>query len=299
MVSFSNPQFAIGKAARVMLTQVRCRWLPEHGGEERLVSVGACRACALSGTNPCKLPLPIILHATNDRNPAVVRASATMLDGCAREQALKANHEWAINPERAYTRSYGSLVHGGAEVVVSLARCSDQVPEGQVTEEQRYRRPYVLPDGRTATVTAQLDLLFKLPDGTYAIEDYKAVASLGNATLTRKVEHYIPQFSIQRWILAGMGWEVSRIDLHFLTQTKPRRVNLYPDGDAEIPSARLMSLEEVELYFDERLPALFDGLEGGVLPPPLTERDELWRCRYCDVASLCQELADGPVPGLA
>lgn len=270
-----------------MLTQVRCRWL---NGQEQKVSVADCRACALTGKNPCTFPLPILLKVTSDRDPAVVQQSATMFSGCAREHAIKAHSSWSIDPERAYTRAYGSVFHEEADIIVSLAQ------DPLIETEHRYSRPYTLPDGRTAIVTAQLDVLYKVGQNTYTIQDYKVVDSVSDSALNRKVSHYVPQFSIQRWILAGHGMEVTRVDLHFLTQKKPRKINLFPDGDAAIPFASLMTLEETELYFDERLPALVDGLSGVALPGPLTSPSEWWRCRYCDVQDECRQLWGSELP---
>lgn len=290
-----------------MLTQVRCRWRSPEGDEERY-SVDECRACASTGINPCGYPLPIILQATRDRDKHVVQSSATMFASCPREQAIKANYDWAVSPELAYTRSFGSLVHQGAETTVNVYLASADELERQrlqevIETEHRYARPYILPDGQTAIVTSQLDILYKTERGSYTIRDYKVVDSVTDAALTRKVASYIPQFSIQRWILAGLGMRVERIDLDFLTQKKPRIVNLFPDGERAIPTASLMSLEETEHYFDERLPILFQGLSNVCLPGVLTSPQEWWRCRFCDVQQTCSGLygkATGrPLPGLS
>lgn len=276
-----------------MLTHTRCIWL--QPGTTVQQPVEACRACALSGRNPCGLPAAILIKATADRDPEVVQISATMLDGCPREHGIKKHEEWGVDPRRAYTRAYGSVFHEGAEVGVESEKVRQE--RSDVTTEVRYRRKHILPDGRTAIITAQLDLLFEQPDGAFIIQDYKVVNSTAPTALARKVAHYIPQFSIQRWILAGMGREVSRVDLHFLKQKGPVKFNLYPDGEPFYPELQLMTLEETELYLDERAPALLDALEDAEkLPDVLREPGEWWRCRYCDVSEQCAERYGGVLP---
>lgn len=276
-----------------MLAGVRCSWL--EPGKVTHPSCSACRACALSGRNPCGLPVPIIYQVTSDRNPKVVQQSATMFAGCPREHAIKKHYDWYVDPRKAYTRAVGSLFHKGAELSVELK--GDEKPS-QFETEKRYYRDFILADGRVVTVSAQLDVLIEEPDGTYIIQDYKVTDSLAPSKLGRKVSHYVPQFSIQRWILAGMGKEVSRIDLHFMIHKSHKRVNLFPDGDEDIIEACLMTLEETELYLDELLPTLVDGLEGTKMPPVITDPADYWRCRYCDVADVCEELYGEKIPAL-
>lgn len=270
-----------------MLAGVRCTWL--EPGQVTFQSTLACQGCALSGRNPCGLPAPVIFQVTRERDPDVVRCSSTMLGGCPREHAIKKHHAWFVDPKRTYTRAIGTLTHRGAEESM-LSQSS------KFETERRYYRDFSLPDGRVATVSAALDVLIEEPDGTFIIQDYKTTASLALSKLRRKVADYVPQFSIQRWILAGQSKTVSRVDLHFMAHTGNRRINLFPDGEADIPEATLMSLEETELYFDERLPALLDGLEGAKLPPVLDDPAAYWRCAYCDVKERCQELAGSPLP---
>lgn len=277
-----------------MLAGVRCTWL--EPGKTLQPSCSACRACALSGRNPCGLPVPIIFQATQDRDPKVVQQSATMFAGCPREHAIKKHHAWYIDPQRAYTRAIGSLFHKGAEMLVELKKEGDDL--SQFETEKRYYRDFLLADGRTVTISAQLDVLIEEPDGSYIIQDYKVTDSLAPRTLARKVSHYISQFSIQRWILAGMGKTVSRVDLHFMIHKDHRRINLFPDGEESMPEACLMSLEETELYLDDLLPTLVDGLEGTKIPPVITDSADYWRCRYCDVADICQQLYGKQLPAL-
>ena len=275
-----------------MLAGVRCSWL--ESGKITRTSCSACRSCALSGRNPCGLPVPVIFQATVDRDPKVVHQSATMFNGCPREHAIKKNHEWYVDPDLTYTRAIGSLTHKGAEMAIELG----ETDTSQFETEKRYYRSFTMADGRVATVSAQLDVLIAEPDGTYIIQDYKVTDSLAPSKLVRKVKSYVPQLSIQRWILAGQGKEVSRADLHFMVHKNHRRINLFPDGEPDMPEACLMSLEETELYIDELLPTLYDGLEGNKMPPVITDPVEYWRCRYCDVADVCRELYGTELPAL-
>lgn len=267
-----------------MLTHVRCRW------KDQELPVADCRACARTGVNPCGFPLPIIKFITRDRDPSVVSQSATMLGGCPREHGIKKLDSYAVDPERAYTRAFGSLVHLGAESALA--------DEENVISEKRYRRELRLDDGRIATVTAQLDTMYPQEDGTMVIHDYKVVNSIAPSALVQKVEHYIPQFSIQRWILAGMDITVSRVDLHFLMQRDRRAVNLFPEGEPDIPSAFIWSEEDTEAFLKEKLPPLVDALSGQ-LPDPITDRSQFWRCRYCDVARECAARYGATLPAFA
>lgn len=262
-----------------MLTGVRCRWLTE---EEQVVDRRACVACAATGNNPCGYALPLIKLMVRDRDPAVVGLSSTTFSGCPREAGLKKHRSWAIDPDRAYTRAFGSLVHLNAELLGKTDI------EGSI--EQRYGRPFTLPDGRVVQVTAQVDALFLCDDGVHgSILDYKTTESITDSVIRRKAEDYVPQFSIQRWILeTAHGLVITRIDLDFLAQKGHRIVNLFPHGEPEFPRAFLWSHEQTETYLREKGPALADALENR-LPDPITDPALFWKCRYCDVRRECQE----------
>ena len=263
-----------------MLTGVRCKW---KYSPEAVVPVADCVACCATGTNPCGYPLPFITLMTRNRDPRVVSCSATMFGGCAREHGIKLNEDYAIDPDEAYTRAFGSLVHLGAE---SVHRAT-AIDNTQV--EARYARELVLADGRTLRVTAAMDILHLSPDGqTAQIKDYKAVDSVSYSAISRRLDHHVPQFSIQRWILAGLGITVTDIELVFLHHKGKRNINLYPEGEPEFPNAYIMSLEKTEAYLRARGPALLDSLAGRYAPV-LTQ--ETWRCIKCDVRFQCQALA--------
>lgn len=269
-----------------MLSGVRCRWLTD---EEQIVEKRACVACAASGRNPCGYALPLIKLMVRDRDPAVVGLSSTTFSGCPREAGLKKHRAWAIDPDRAYTRSFGSLVHLNAEL---LGKADI---EGSI--EQRYGRPFTLPDGRVVSVTAQVDALFLEEDGVHArILDYKTTESVSDGTLRKKITDYVPQFSIQRWILeTAHGLVIESVNLDFLAQKAHRLINLYPYGEPEFPSAVLWSHTQTEDYLRRRGPALADALDGH-LPPPLTDPSVFWKCRYCDVRRECEESWGRPLP---
>lgn len=268
-----------------MLVGTRCRWLSP---EEQNIPTAECLACAARGTNPCNYPLPLIKLMTRDRDPKVVRASATMVPSCPREQGLKVQVPYYVQPEAAYTRAFGSLVHLGAEML--------HKSEGKAVIEQRYSRGFLLADGREVTVTAQVDAAYIDDDGVAVhLRDYKVVGTLAESKIKLKATSYVPQMSIQRWILEANGFHVATCNLLFLHQERQRTVNLYPDGEEEFPDAYLWDSERTEAYLQERLPALVDSLEGR-LAPPLTE--ETWRCTRCDVQEACCAAYGGPIPAL-
>lgn len=277
-----------------MLVGTRCHWLT---GEEQNIPTETCLACAARGTNPCTYPLPLIKLMTKDRDPKVVQCSSTMIPSCPREQGLKKRVNYYVKPEDAYTRAFGSLVHLGAEML--------HKGEGEADIEQRYFRSIRLHDGRLVTVSSQVDALYFDTDRTTIVDgeecgvghirDYKVVGTLAESKLKMKATSYVPQFSIQRWILAASRIEVATCNLLFLHQERQRTVNLYPDGEEEFPDAFLWDSERTEAYLQQRLPALVDSLEG-VLAPPLTE--EMWRCTRCDVRDACCAAYGGPIPAL-
>lgn len=259
------------------LLGTRCRW---RGG---LISTAECVACAETGANPCGYPLSMIRLMTKDRKPDVVGCSATMLEGCPREHGLKANVRWYTDPERTYTRAFGSLMHAGNEFIHgALAE--------KFSPEVRYARLF-----NGVKVTAQVDSIYFEDECHAIIRDLKLVPSLAPSELNRKLKHHRVQFSVQRWILAGMGIEVTSIDLDFLTHKGMRQVNLTPEGDPELPNASLLSLEETETYLGERLPNLVAAL-GGALPDPLSNPQDLWRCNWCDVRPECEYAWGRPIP---
>lgn len=275
-----------------MLVGTRCRWLST---EEQDVPTATCVACAATGTNPCNYPLPLIKLMTRDRDPQVVQCSSTMIPGCPREHGLKKRVSYYIQPEAAYTRAFGSLVHLGMEML--------HKGEGEASVEERYFRTIRLHDGRMVTVSSQVDALYFEQLGFAAgappvrahIRDYKVVGTLAESKIKLKATSYVPQFSIQRWILEANRIEVVSCNLLFEHQEKQRTVNLYPDGEEEFPDAYLWSSERTEAYLQERLPALVDSLEGR-LAPPLVE--ETWRCVRCDVQEACVAAYGGPIPAM-
>jgi hypothetical protein len=262
-----------------MLHGTRCHWLTR---EEQIIPRAQCVRCAAQGDNPCGYALPLIQLMTRDRDPDVVGLSSTTFAGCPREAGLKKHRAWAIDPERAYRRAYGSLVHLNAEALSAGAIA------GSV--EQRYGRALRLDDGREVQVTAQVDALFRAATGNQvSILDYKTTDTLSDAALRRKAQDYVPQFSIQRWILeTAHEMQVTRVDLDFLAPKGHRLVNLYPQGEPEFPRAFLWSHAETEKYLRQRAPALADALENK-LPPPLRDPAVFWKCRYCDVRQECEE----------
>ena len=271
-----------------MLTGVRCKWRPEirdAGAVDGVVTVPECSACSASGANPCGYPLPFIKLMTRNRDPEVVSCSATMFGGCYREHGLKLNEDYSIDPDEAYTRAFGSLVHLGAETLHEGAGAAGT----QV--EARFARVLHLDDGRTLRVTAAMDILHLSPDGqTAQIKDYKAVDSISYSAIARRLDHHVPQFSIQRWILAAHGITVTDIELIFLHHKGKRNINLYPEGEPEFPNAYIMSLEKTEAYLRERGPRLLDNLAQRY-SPVLTDPRETWRCVRCDVRRECAQLA--------
>lgn len=276
-----------------MLHGVRCRW---RGTPYVELAREECLRCAQTGANPCGYPLPIIMKMLADRDPKVVNCSATMLGGCPREHGIKKHREWYVEPDRAYTRAYGSLAHAGSEFLVLGAK--DKPPFSNIETEVRFGRPFSLADGRKTTVTAQLDLLHWQEEPTHAvIRDLKLVDTLAPSAIDRKLAHHRIQFSVQRWILEYHAIHVDSIDLDFLSHKGHKTVNLYPEGDPELVYANLMSLGEVETYLQDRIPPLLDALDGGrPLPDPLSDPSQFWRCRNCDVLGLCQQMHGGPIP---
>lgn len=273
-----------------MLAGVRCRWRSGDNTEE-IYSVEECLSCAATGANPCGYPYPTLALMFRERNPDVVQCSATMFGGCAREQGIKKHVDYTLNPEQVYTRMFGSAVHFALEKGSAPAE-----PHLQV--EQRFSRKIVLLDERVMIVTAALDALYSAEGSTNVrIKDYKVVESITDSALMRKLAWYIPQFSIQRWILEGCGRHVEDIELVFLTHKGKRNINLYPDGEPEFPDARIWSLERTEEFLREKGPALLSSLESiETLAPPLTEGT--WKCHRCDVLAQCTALYGKPIPAM-
>jgi|SRR5579859_994752 len=263
-----------------MLSGTRCAWL--QPGSEIRVETRDCLACASSGKNPCGYPLPMLRLMTRDRDPKVVNCSATMLGGCPREQGIKKHVGWYIHPDKAYTRAFGSVVHIGLEKLHN--------PGTEAVIETRYSREILLKE-KKVSVTAQLDALYFEDDTHVLIKDYKVVSTLAPSKLKRKAENYIPQLSIQRWILDHHGIIVTDATLTFIAHDGRRDISLLFEEDFP----HLLSLDETQAYLERRLPALVASLEGN-LPPPLDNPADFWRCRYCDVSQECQDRWNVPLP---
>jgi hypothetical protein len=270
-----------------VITAVKCRWLIP--GIEQFIPVEACHACADDGRNPCGYPAPLIQVMTRNRPPEEVAASSTMFGSCLRQQGIQVHEDYAVDPDTSYTRAFGTLVHTGAETIHKNRLGTAQV-------EQRYRRTLVLNDGRSMTVTAAMDILHvDSKTGHAVIRDYKVVPSISNSEVGRRLAHHVPQFSIQRWILDAQGIIVDDIDLIFLSHKGRRVVNLFPEGDPELPNSYVMNFAATERYLQERGPELLDNLTGEY-SEPLSDRETLWRCNYCDVRAQCEALYGKPIP---
>ena len=274
-----------------MLAGVRCKWLLP--GEELDIPTEDCRGCASTGRNPCGYPYPFIHIMTRDRDPKVVSCSATMFEGCPREHGLKKDFDYYVRPEEAHTRAFGSMVHFAAETIHAADEHS-----GAAVVEGRYARTLSLRDGRVMRVTAAMDMLhIDERDMSAIIKDYKVVDSVSDSAISRRLDRYVPQFSIQKWILASHGITVQEIELAFFAHKAKRNVNLFPHGEPEFPNAYVMNEAQTERYLLERGPVLLDSLSGHY-PPPLTDRSVTWMCRRCDVRDICCDLYGGTIPGL-
>ncbi len=291
------------------------------------VSFQECLACARQGAPGCSM-VPAVIHAAvnNIRDPqyaqkmaeqagAEIGFSVTELLSCTRQTRLKAEVAYYEKPSGFYRMNRGTGYH-------NLLKQYDQgIREETLTWKFNYR-------GKSILLVGTPDLVELTPDG-WLITDYKVT---GNAPFGKKVNvcdrcEADLYTSEDGTTCPNCGVIRSKSDITKIYRPPQARsshvmqVNLYAlliEKNADRLANQLCVNKTNQLagaqvvYFPDKVPVrcpvtldreatmaylkvVLAELISSELPPVLAEVDELWRCDYCPVRSICEGIHGGPV----
>lgn len=260
------------------------------GAKERhQVRFEECLAgCARQGTPPCRYPYAILSGIARKQGayrtpPAPTYVTATMLTGCLTRAYLQRVEELFEPPEDAFWAFRGDLAHMIAE---------QNALEGAITEV----RLAVSLNGNGRVLSGRPDTLEPLPDGGYAMWDYKS---------TRRVpsepkQHHLRQLSIYTYLALAGGQDgagnalpprdVRCVYLAYFDMSEVRVFRVPADP------AEAVRPERVQQFFEKKVVpqahTLIDGLESGTPPAPGLWH-ETWECKYCSAKHACPFYSSG------
>lgn len=296
------------------------------------VSFSECLACAQKGAPGCPMvPAAIHVAANSIRDPlyaqklaeeagAEIGFSVTELISCARQTRLKQENPYYEKPSSLYRMNRGTGYHD------LLSQYPNGIREETLSWKFKFR-------GKTILLVGTPDLIELIPDG-WLITDYKVT---GNAPYGRKValcgkcegETYEGEDGLTcrdcGSILHSRS-DVTRV--YRLPQARSShalQVNLYAlliEKNADALARKLNVVNPGQfagaqvVYFPDKAPVrcmapldrestmaflkrVLAALISPELPPVLDDMDELWRCDYCPVRSVCEQIHGGPVGKVA
>lgn len=295
---------------------------------EQPVSFQGCLACAKQGAPNCPM-VPAVVHvAINSiRDPqyaqkmaeeagADVGYSVTELLNCSRQMRLKQEVPYYEKPSGFYRMNRGTGYHH------LLSRYNDGIREQTLTWKFTFR-------GKSILLVGTPDLVELTPDGWF-ITDYKVT---GKPPFGRKVavcgrcegDTYEGEDGLTCCNCGSILRSKSDIRRVYrppqARSSHASQVNLYAlmvEKNAhklakilDVPQAGKFAGAQV-VYFGEKEPVrcavkldreatmaylkvVLAELIQPDLPPVLSDVDELWRCDFCPVRSVCEQIHGGPV----
>ena len=294
---------------------------------EQPVSFQGCLACARQGAPGCSM-VPAVIHTAMNsiRDPqyaqklaeqagAEIGYSVTELLSCTRQIRLKADVSYYEKPSALYRMNRGTGYHN------LLSQYTDGVREEKLTWRFTYR-------GKSILLVGTPDMIELTPEGWF-ITDYKVT---GNPPFGRKV-NVCGRCDADLYngddgtTCPNCGVIRSKADITKVYRPPQARsshalqVNLYAlliEKNADQLASQLGVKNPNQfagaqvVYFGDKLPvrcpvvldrgAAMAHLKVALaelispdLPPVLSEVDELWRCDYCPVRSVCEQLHGGLV----
>ncbi|MFZ5884002.1 MAG: hypothetical protein ACOYYI_09510 [Chloroflexota bacterium] len=292
------------------------------------VSFDQCLACARKGAPDCPM-VPAAIHAAihSIRDPqyaqkmaeeagAKIGFSVTELLNCPRQTRLKMEVPFYEKPSAFYRMNRGTGYHH------LLSRYDGGICEKTLTWKFIFR-------GRSILLVGTPDLVELTPDGWF-ITDYKVTSKppFGKkVTLCARCEG--ETYEGDDGLTCRECGAILRSKSEILREYRPpqarsshiMQVNLYAlliEKNAEKLAAMVGKSKPEKfagaevVYFGEkspvRCPVKLDrdaamtflkrslaALIADDLPPVLSDVDELWRCDYCPVRTICEQIHGGPV----
>ncbi len=292
------------------------------------VSFQECLMCAQKGAPGCPMvPAAIYVAVNSIRDPkysqklaeqagAEIGFSVTEILSCARQLRVKQENPYYEKPSSLYRMNRGSGYHG----------LLSEYPEGIREETLSWRFKF---QGKSVLLVGTPDLV-ELTSNGWLITDYKVT---GNAPIGKKVmlcgkcegETYKGEDGLTCRDCGSLLRSRSEL-IQVYRPPQPRsshvmQVNLYAllvEKNADALAGRLKVANPGQfagaqvVYFPDKTPVrcqapldreptmaflkkVLMALISSDLPPIVSEVDELWRCDYCPVRSLCEEMHGGPV----
>jgi hypothetical protein len=292
------------------------------------VSFQECLACAQKGAAGCPM-VPAAVHVAMNsiRDPqyaqklaeqagAEIGFSVTELLSCARQLRLKQENPYYEKPSSLYRMNRGTGYHG----------LLSEYPEGIREETLSWRFKF---QGKSILLVGTPDLIELIPAG-WLITDYKVT---GHAPGGRKImlcgkcegETYTGEDGLTCRDCGSIFRSKSELRQVY-RPPQPRsshvmQVNLYAlliEKNADALASKLNAAKPGQfagaqvVYFPDKAPvrcvatldreatmAFLKSVLAALLSPDLPhlidDADELWRCDYCPVRSLCEEIHGAPV----
>jgi len=206
---------------------------------------------AHSLTDPLECPYPYSILAAMYGGEPRDTITVTKVVGCLRKAVLMEWEPVAIPPDDLYYAFRGQMFH-------AIAAAANM--PGAIAEQRLYKEI----DG--VRLSGQPDLI--VPQQKKII-DFKTTRRVPREPYS----HHVQQVNLYRLLYDG---EIAQLEIVYLDMSRVARM-----------SVPLLDLDD---WLHPRLHALRDALDGGPLPPVLTDEEETWQCRYCPVATLCQEV---------
>jgi len=294
---------------------------------DQAISFHDCLACARSGAPGCSM-VPAAVHiAANFRDPlyaqklayqagAEIGFSVTEVINCARQTRFKQTYPYHEKPSSLYRMNRGTGYHN------LLSEYPEGIREQTLSWKFTFR-------GRSILLVGSPDLIELTPEGWH-ITDYKVT---GNAPFGRKVtlcgkcegETYESKDGLTCRNCGSILHSRSDVTRVYrppeARSSHAQQVNLYAllvEKNAESLARKLNSANPGQfagaqvVYFPDKMPVrCFVTLDRGEtmqflktalaaliapeLPPILDDAEELWRCDYCPVRSVCETIHGGPV----
>jgi len=295
------------------------------------ISFQECLACASKGAPGCSM-VPAVIHVASNsiRDPqyaqklaeqagAEIGFSVTELLSCARQTRLKSDVPYYEKPSALYRMNRGTGYHG------LLSQYTDGIREETLSWKFTFR-------GKSILLVGTPDMIELTPNG-WLITDYKVT---GNAPFGRKVnvcgrceaDLYKGDDGLT---CPTCGVLRSKADISKVYRPPQARsshamqVNLYAllvEKNADHLARKLNAKNPKQfagaqvVYFPDKVPvrclvtldraaamtllkAALSALISPELPPVLDVVDELWRCDYCPVRLVCEQMHGGPVGKVA
>jgi hypothetical protein len=291
-----------------------------------LITTSACQECRCDPHHPCMMPADMLDQCDPDvehRHNDPTKFSATGLLGCYRQAALKLEHPYYVDVEGQWPALHGTYMHSG------IRHSSNGYPGSMHTYRELELETLVDTKYGPQKFVSQPDLIV-LTSREYShqgvlyhakIVDYKNTGEIKHELVSARKDH-VRQINMYAWLVRRalpaviryeqgldvinnieVALDVDELEIDYGDYRKPRRFTsagpLVTRGKLIQRSPRVyeeLILEPITIFPDEVVHAwIVSAIERKIesrekLAPVLPE-EEQWRCFYCPLKEVCDELA--------